>query len=91
LASSTLIDGETQNLSLGGALIHCSEQPDPDHNFRMVIEPSKGRFLLVTGEVVWSDTYNFDDKAVLPRMGVRFLKIFDNRKFLFSVISDFIK
>ena len=91
LASSTLIDGETLNLSLGGALIRCSEQPNPDHHFRMVIESSKGRFVLVKAEAVWSDTYNFDDKAVFPRMGVRFLKVFDDRKLLFNVISDFIK
>lgn len=91
LASSTLTDGETRNLSLGGALIRCSEQPNPDHHFRMVIESSKGRFVLVTAEIIWSDTYNSNDKTVFHVMGVRFLEVFDDRKLLFDVISDFIK
>jgi len=91
LASSTLIDGETLNLSLGGALIRCSEQPNPDHHFRMVIESSKGRFVLVKAERIWSNTYNSNDKTVFREMGVRFLKVFDDRKLLFNVISDFIK
>jgi hypothetical protein len=91
LASSTLIDGETLNLSLGGALIRCSEQPNPDHHFRMVIESSKGRLVLVKAERIWSNTYNSNGNTVFRSMGVRFLEVFDDRKLLFNVISGFIK
>lgn len=80
--SNTLIDGETKNLSLGGAFIKCSEQPKPGLIFRMTIEPSKGRLFLVSAKVVWSDSYTVRDKTVLRGLGVRFLEVLDGRQFL---------
>jgi hypothetical protein len=90
-ASDTLIDGETRNLSLGGAFIKCTEQPKPGLIFRMTIEPSKGRLFLVSAEVVWSDRYEVKDKTVLRGLGVRFLEILDGRQFLRNEIERHVK
>ncbi|HYA03555.1 MAG TPA: PilZ domain-containing protein [Syntrophobacteria bacterium] len=89
--SKTLIDGETKNLSLGGAFIKCAEQPKPGLIFRMTIEPSKGRLFLVSAEVVWSDSYTVKDKTVLRGLGVRFLEILDGRQFLRNEIERHVK
>ena len=89
--SNILIDGETKNLSLGGAFIKCSEQPRPGHVFRMTIEPSKGRLFLVSAEVVWSDSHKVRDKTVLRGLGVRFLDILDGRQFLRNEIEKHFK
>ncbi len=89
--SNTLIDGETRNLSLGGAFIKCAEQPKPGFIFRMSIEPSKGRLFLVSAEVVWSDSYTVKDRTVLRGLGVRFLEILDGRQFLRSEIERHVK
>jgi hypothetical protein len=89
--SNTLIDGETRNLSLGGAFIKCAEQPKPGLIFRMSIEPSKGRLFLVSAEVVWSDSYTVKDRTVLRGLGVRFLEILDGRQFLRSEIERHVK
>ena len=89
--SDTLIDGETKNLSLGGAFVRCAEQPKPGRVFRMTIEPSKGRLFLVSAEVVWSDSYRVKDKTVLRGLGVRFLEILDGRQFLRNEIEKHFK
>jgi len=89
--SNILIDGETKNLSLGGAFIKCSEQPSPGHVFRMTIEPSKGRLFLVSAEVVWSDCHKVKDRTVIRGLGVRFHEILDGRQFLRNEIEKHFK
>ena len=49
------VDGVTQNLSAGGAFILCSELPELDHHFHLVIKPFERPPLLVSAEKVWSD------------------------------------
>jgi hypothetical protein len=90
-ASNTLIDGETRNLSLGGAFIKCTEQPKPGLAFRMAIEAAKGRLFLVSAEVVWSDSYTVKNKIVIRGLGVRFLEILDGRQFLRNEIKRHVK
>jgi hypothetical protein len=41
--SNGLIDGQTQNVSLGGAFIRCPQKPDLENNFRLVMS-TKDRF-----------------------------------------------
>ena len=89
--SNTLIDGQTKNLSLGGAFIKCSEQPRPGHVFRMTIEASKGRLFLVSAEVVWSDCHRVKDRTVIRGLGVRFHEILDGRQSLRNEIEKHFK
>jgi hypothetical protein len=77
-----LVDGRTQNLSLGGAFIQCREIPDLQENFRLVIS-ARERLILVNAEVIWSN-----GESTSYRMGIRFTKISsDDRIFLSGVIS----
>ena len=86
-----LVDGEIQDLSLGGAFIHCLEMPNPSDNFSMVIT-AEGRFISVTAAVVWTGTQRSSNKNVLGDTGVGFKQIFINdRRFLKDVITKHYK
>lgn len=91
MTGNGLVDGEIQDLSLGGAFIHCLEMPNPRDNFSMVITTG-GRLISVTAAVVWTGTQRFSNKNVLGGIGVRFKKIFtDDRRFLKDVIANHYK
>ena len=82
-----LVDGEIQDLSLGGAFIHFSAMPKLKEVFQMVIS-AKGRLISINAEMVWSDVHASNDKNSLAGMGVRFRKIFNgDRRFLLDVIA----
>lgn len=86
-AENLLVDGRIQDLSLGGAFVHCLEMPIPRDNFRMVIT-AEGRLISVSAEVVWTDTHKSNNKTVLGGMGVRFRQILNaDRRFLENVIA----
>ena len=83
-----LVDGQTQNLSLGGAFVRCREIPDLQNNFRMVIT-ARERLILVNAEVIWSYGSQADGKSTAHGMGIRFTNMSSNdRTFLRSVISS---
>jgi len=85
------MDGEIQDLSMGGAFIHCLEMPNPSDNFSMVIT-AEGRFISVTAAVVWTGTQRSGNKNVLGGIGVRFKQIFIyDRGFLKDVITKHYK
>ena len=87
MAADGLVDGEIQDLSLGGAFIRCSAMPNNEHNFHMVIS-ARGRLISITGEMVWSDVNESNDKNRLRGMGVRFRKVFNgDRRVLLDVIG----
>ena len=91
MTGNSLIDGEIQDLSTGGAFIHCLEMPIPSDNFSMVIT-AEGRLVSVTAAVVWTGTQRFSNKNVLGGIGVRFKQIFtDDRRFLKDVIANHYK
>jgi len=91
MTGNGLIDGEIQDLSLGGAFIHCLEMPNPSDNFSMVIT-AEGRLISVTAAVVWTGTQRFSNKNVLGGIGVRFKQIFINdRRFLKDVMTKHYK
>lgn len=54
MAGDDLVDGEIEDLSLGGAFIRCSVMPNGKDNFHMVIS-AQGRLISITGEVAWKD------------------------------------
>ncbi len=72
-----LVTGRTQNLSLVGTLILCTEVPELLYNFRLFFRPAERQLLLATAERVWSSTF-VDDKSVSHAMGVRFTYISDS-------------
>ena len=64
--------GMTQNLSLGGALIHCSLVPDLEDSFRLVLKPDERQLLVAIAKRVWQDTL-MDKRFMFYGMGVSFL------------------
>ena len=82
-----ILDGETQNLSLGGAALRCRQVPDLSDSFRVVLKPSERKILLATAEIIWSDICI--DKTTSCAMGVRFTFMLDNdRQFINDAISS---
>ena len=91
MTGNRLVDGEIQDLSMGGAFIQCLEVPNPKDNFSMVITTG-GRLISVTAAVVWSGTQKFSNKNVLGGIGVRFKQMFTaDRRFLEDVIANHYK
>jgi hypothetical protein len=87
IAGESLVDGEIQDISLGGAFIRCPAMPNPKDSFHMVIT-SKGRLISITAEVVWSDGHKFKSKAALSGIGVRFRRLLhDDRRFLVNTVA----
>ena len=87
MAADGLIDGEIQDLSLGGAYIRCLEMPNSKDELHMVIT-ARGRLISITGEMVWSDVNESNGKTRLRGIGVRFRKVFNgDRRFLLDVIG----
>jgi len=75
--SNGLVDGQTHNVSLGGAFIRCQEKPDLEDNFRLVMS-TKDRL-----------GRKSEGKSAYHEMGIRFTKISGNdRTFLSGVISN---
>jgi len=86
--SNGLVDGKTQNVSLGGAFIRCPEKINLEDRFRLVMT-TKDRLILVNAEVVWSNGRKSEGKSAYREIGVRFTNISGNdRTFLSGVISN---
>ena len=86
-AGDDLVDGEIQDISLGGAFIRFSDMPRLKEVFQMVIS-AKGRLISITAEKVWSDVHKLNGKTKLAGLGVRFRKVFNgDRRFLLDVIA----
>lgn len=87
MAGNDLVDGEIEDLSLGGAFIRCSAMPNGKDNFHMVISV-KGRLISLTGEMVWKDVQKFNNQTRFRGMGVRFSQLLiSDRQFLGDVIA----
>ena len=87
IAGESLVDGEIQDISLGGAFIRCPTMPNPKDSFHMVIT-SKGRLISIIAEVVWSDGHKFKGKAALSGIGVRFRRLLHgDRRFLANMVA----
>lgn len=82
-----LVDGRTENLSLGGAFIRFPEHSNFSHTITMVIT-AKGRLISLTAELIWVDVRRQGEKSKTSGIGVRFKKIMMNdRQFLHRVIN----
>ena len=87
MVGDALVDGEIEDLSLGGAFIRCSAMPNAEDTFHMVIS-TKGRLISLTGEMVWKDVQKLNSQTRFRGMGVRFNKLLiGERQFLRDVIA----
>jgi hypothetical protein len=83
-----LVDGKTENLSLGGAFIRLSSQLNSNHNLPLVLD-AKGRLIPCTAQIVWSEERNLSDQRRFLAIGVRFTRMMlHDREFLYSEISE---
>ena len=88
LTPGSLMSVIVNNISIGGAFVHCFKEPVHNEPLRMVIKaPPREELLLVTAEMVWS---NLDITNVTSSgIGVRFTRVFgDNHKFLSETVSE---
>jgi len=88
MVGNGLVNGEIQDLSLGGAFIRCPEMANTEDKIHMVIS-AEGRLMSIIGEVVWQEVNKINNKTTLRGMGVRFKQIFSgDRRFLREVIAS---
>jgi len=81
--------GETKDISLSGAFIHCQNPLKSKEVFQLHFTDSPSSpHIKVTAEVVCSSISDPDDESEARGMGVRFVTISDeNRKLMFNLIS----
>ena len=84
------IEGEVNNISLGGAFVHCQEQPESNETFRMIIKvPHSRQFLRASARVARSNIYNPEGSAEPRGIGVRFVEISDDdRQYIREVVAE---
>jgi c-di-GMP-binding flagellar brake protein YcgR len=88
MTGNSLVKGEIQDLSVGGAFIRCPEMVNTKDKFHMVIS-ARGRLMSIIGEVVWQEVDKNRHKTTLPGMGVRFKQILNgDRRFLREIIAS---
>ncbi len=86
--SQGTIEGETINISLGGAFICCQRPLPLRENFRLAVDAPNNDSLTVNAEVVWSNINVPDEKILNRGMGIRFIEITKaDREFLNHVLS----
>ena len=90
LTSQGPIEGEVINVSLGGAFVHCQEQPESNETFRMIIKvPHARQFLRVSARVARSNIYNPEGTDEPVGIGVRFVDISeDDRQYIREVVAE---
>ena len=82
------IEGETKDISVGGAFIKYSEKLELGEDFQIVLKPTKQRSISVTGEKVWSGSLNINGKTVFSGMGVRFTEISSEDRQFISALHE---
>ena len=78
------IEGKVENISLTGALVHCTELPNLNERLRLQIElPDHSYIMLVYVKIVRLDIHHTDEGAPAYDLGVTFIDISDeDLKFL---------
>jgi hypothetical protein len=81
---------EALNISIGGANIRCSTDPERTGPLRMAFKiPAREEFLQMTGVVAWSNSFEQMDDFYSWETGVRFTSfIGDGRKYLLELITN---
>jgi len=80
-----IVTGYTLNLSAGGATVRLKNPPLIHEIIEMTIKiPDIDRYLAVEAEVVWSTADLVDKELTLPIIGLRFITITDQDRWLIS-------
>jgi hypothetical protein len=82
------IEGKVENISLTGALVHCTELPNLNERLRLHIElPDHRNMMVVYVKIIRLDIHHTDEGAPAYDLGVTFIDISDkDLKFLSSKI-----
>jgi c-di-GMP-binding flagellar brake protein YcgR len=84
----TVTEGVTKDISEGGAYVCCATPLAPKEEFSMVIH-APAKKLHVRAEVVWTNTYGFDEEITPRGMGVRFTNITgEDRRIIARAVSE---
>ena len=67
------MEGETKDMSAGGAFISCPEPLKPNEPFLLTVWLPTGLSAEVSAEVVWSNAFDPNEEMKPRGMGVRFL------------------
>jgi hypothetical protein len=87
-APTGIVDGATENLSLGGTFIRLSKQLNSSAEIPLVLN-ANGRFIACTAQVIWSDERNLSEQRKFLGIGVRFTRMMlHDRVFLHGEISN---
>jgi hypothetical protein len=73
LAADGSRQGETEDISLGGAFIRCKKPPPPDAKVLLTYEDLNGNKQAVTARVVWTNLESQGSSNKPIGMGVEFL------------------
>ena len=65
---------KTKDISVAGAFILSSAEPELDQRISILLEPPGARSIRAIGKMVWSDNLDIDDETVFG-MGIRFIAI----------------
>ena len=78
------VEGKVENISLTGALVHCTELPNLNERLRLQIELPEHRYMIVVyAKIVRLDIHHTDKGAPAYDLGVTFIEISDeDLKFL---------
>ena len=80
--------GITKDISEGGAYVCCATPLAPKEEFSMVIH-APAKKLHVRAEVVWTNTYGFDEEITPRGMGVRFTNITgEDRRIIARAVAE---
>jgi len=70
------IEGKVENISLSGALVHCTELPNLNERLRLHIElPDHGYMMVVYAKIIRLDIHHTDEGAPAYDLGVTFIDI----------------
>jgi hypothetical protein len=74
LAADGLRQGETEDISLGGAFIRCEKPPRPKEKVLLTFEDYSSS-MRVFAQVAWTNLASEDSRDKPTGMGVQFLKL----------------
>jgi len=81
------LEGETKDISVDGAFIFCSKEPEIEGNFPILLKPSEQRTISVVGEKIWSGSFTIDNRTVFG-MGVQFIHISpEDRNYIAALVE----
>lgn len=83
--------GITEDISLGGILILCSETIETDDELEIAIRMSKNDEMSITVKKIWSHKLLAED-SIYYEIGFRFIKISPrNQKFIDSLVTEYLQ